>query len=82
MVETSVVPKEEEKKKAGLKVLGYVVPWLVVVLVLVVLVAVIYGEYLKKVFQSVACPKVIAASVGSVGSMVETPVGVRQFFRR
>ena len=82
MVETTVVPKEEEKKKAGLNVLGYVVPWLVVVLVVVVLVAVVYGEYLKKVFQSVACPQVIAASVGSVGSMVQTPTGLRQFYRR
>lgn len=82
MVETSVVPKEEEKKKAGLRVAGYVVPWVVVILVLVVLVAVVYGEYLKNVFQSVACPKVISASVGSVGSMVETPGSVRKFFRR
>jgi hypothetical protein len=82
MVESSVVPKEEDKKKPGLRVAGYVIPWVVVVLVLVVLVAVVYGEYLKNIFQSVACPKVISASVGSVGSMVETPAGIRKFFRR
>jgi hypothetical protein len=82
MVESSVVPQKEEKKKSGLQVLGYVVPWVVVVLVLVVLLVMVYGERLKASFQTAVCPSVISASLASATSVPGTPAGLKQFFRR
>lgn len=79
----TVLKSEEEKKESGLNLLGYVVPWWVVILVVAVLVYVAYdNDMFKNVLES---PTEVRTSGPSLniqknGLDVETPVQLKRYF--
>ncbi len=78
---------EEDKKKQGLYVMGYVVPWWVVVVVICVLVYLAYDNEIVNAFQKIACPTEVRLSgpkltMSPTYANLETPRDLRNFLRR
>jgi hypothetical protein len=79
-----VVPvknEEEKHQKKGLHVLGYVVPWWVVIVVVALLVYLAYTQgYLEKVVGKPKQVSLVSPVTQSGGFGVETPENIRQLF--